>query len=114
MKFEPRTAARWYQVLMAMLGVDNTSAPTPEAEVTLNANASPPVRRDLVMAMPSKSPLRVFCLKMMYCWPAGEPPEDWESSDLNFIHASTVNTCRSMEGESGICTKLFVPSKLNA
>src|SRR5437588_11919712 len=63
---------------------------------------------------PSKKLLRLFCLKTMYWSPAGEPPEAAESKPVKRTQASIVRFVGFCEGASGICTQLFVPSKLNA
>src|SRR3974377_7078 len=50
----------------------------------------------------------------MYWSPAGEPPPAGESSERNWTQHSIVKFVGSNVGESGICTKPFVPSKLKA
>src|SRR5581483_8401414 len=53
--------------------VPKMSAETPADEVTRNSKTSPPLTRFLPRSKASKSPLRVFCLKTMYCCPAAAP-----------------------------------------
>ena len=64
--------------------VEWTSVEMPADDVTINVNTSPPDTRVLPMSYPSKLPDRLFCLKIIYWSPAGDPPrEDVQAGELH-------------------------------
>src|SRR2546423_15552913 len=96
--------ATWYHTLLLTEVTDCIEADSPEADETTKQNASRPPARTFVKANPSKVLLRVFCLKITYCWPADELPERKESSELKRTQASSVKLAGFSAGESGTCT----------
>ena len=112
MKLVPRTAATWYHTLVCIPGAESTSAVCDEAELTTNAEVIAASAAGLVQRIAFEIAARRVLFEddvLLAGWRVARRVQAGKA------HPGLHRQIGRFEGgESGTCTKLLVPSKLNA